>query len=980
MPWPSSQDYNEAVQHPASCFADDDLRAGEAVTNALGLPLPCSGNFADVYHLRCPGGEWAVKCFTRQVVGLHQRYAAVSEHLGQARLSFAVPFQYLDQGIQVHGAWYPVVKMRWVEGLTLNEFVRNALDRPALLDALGQLWLRMARRLRECRMAHGDLQHGNVLLVPAKGGESLHLRLIDYDGMWVPALAAVKSGEVGHPNYQHPQRLREGTYSQEVDRFALLLVATALRCLQVGGRALWERYDNGDNLLFKEADFAFPHQSPLFAELLRLPDPAARSIAARLMAAAQKPLEQTPLLEEVLSDNQAEQAVPLHLHKTASAPGPSAAQQRSNLDPRATNQDLEKQFFGPLPTEPWWEAQAEAEAPEQSFAPPQSDTDRVRRHIRRRRVQRIITSSWLAVVLLVLVGVIVLVANPGGGDSTKGSASGGVKPAPPLEPALSKAFTNSLGMEFVLVPKGKSWLGGSGGKPGDRMIDLAYDFYLGKYEVTQEEWQKVMGSNPSFCKAGAGVTEEDVKRCPVEQVSWDDAQLFLSSVNKRDRGHGWAYRLPTEVEWEYACRGGPMTDRSESAFDYYLDKPTNQLRLEQANFEPSQGLKRTCKVGSYKPNRLGLYDMHGNVDEWCSDVERPGVAGSPRMHRGGSWGSTPAQCRAVDGGGCPPSVVHSMVGLRLARVPAVKMVAGQLEVIEDVRRFRGHTADTYDVAFSPDGLLAASGAVDKTARVWDVKTGTELHKLEGYTAHVECVCFSPDSRRLAAGSGDSTLRLWDVASGKEIGRFEGHPKGVQYPLMFAPDGKRLISHGEDKVVRVWDVETRKQLRQFEYRNGLSLDIGLWVSAFSRDGRLALTGATENKVRLWDVEKGQNLGELDFPAIGGTISPDSRFALCGFEANNREFRLYDLEKPQSNMPFRRFEPAPEPAHQLVFFPDGQRVLAKYVAGDLGVWDVASGRETHHFATRCTGRVAISPDGHYALGGLCDGSLQLWRLPD
>src|SRR5262249_7088651 len=122
MSWPVSQDYNEAVQGPASSFADPDLRQGEAVTNALGLPLPCSGNFADVYHLRCPRGEWAVKCFTRQVVALHQRYAAVSEHLAHARLPVAVDFQYLDQGVQVRGTWFPAVKMRWVEGLTLNEF------------------------------------------------------------------------------------------------------------------------------------------------------------------------------------------------------------------------------------------------------------------------------------------------------------------------------------------------------------------------------------------------------------------------------------------------------------------------------------------------------------------------------------------------------------------------------------------------------------------------------------------------------------------------------------------------------------------------------------------------------------------------------------------------------------------------------------------------------------------------------------------
>jgi hypothetical protein len=95
MPWPVSQDYNEAVQSPATSFTDADLRAGEAAANAMGIPQPCSGNFADVYEFRCPAGKWALKCFTRQVAGLQQRYTAVSSHLQQARLPFGVEFQYL---------------------------------------------------------------------------------------------------------------------------------------------------------------------------------------------------------------------------------------------------------------------------------------------------------------------------------------------------------------------------------------------------------------------------------------------------------------------------------------------------------------------------------------------------------------------------------------------------------------------------------------------------------------------------------------------------------------------------------------------------------------------------------------------------------------------------------------------------------------------------------------------------------------------
>src|SRR5450755_3445027 len=112
MSWPLSQDYNEAIQHPGENFADPGLRQGEPTTNALGIPMPRSGNFADVYEVRCPDGtRWAVKCFTRKAAHLGERYLEISRRLRQAKLPFTVDFRYLEEGIHVLGQWRPILKM-----------------------------------------------------------------------------------------------------------------------------------------------------------------------------------------------------------------------------------------------------------------------------------------------------------------------------------------------------------------------------------------------------------------------------------------------------------------------------------------------------------------------------------------------------------------------------------------------------------------------------------------------------------------------------------------------------------------------------------------------------------------------------------------------------------------------------------------------------------------------------------------------------
>jgi uncharacterized protein (TIGR02996 family) len=229
-----------------------------------------------------------------------------------------------------------------------------------------------------------------------------------------------------------------------------------------------------------------------------------------------------------------------------------------------------------------------------------------------------------------------------------------------------RRLTNSIAMAFVLVPRGTFWMGDGGGKPGDRQVEIAHEFYLGVYPVTQGQWQAIMGSNPSyFSRTGGGATkvekiaDTDLKQFPVEQVSWDDAQEFIRKLNEQEPApSGWVYRLPTEEEWEYASRGG-ASSQEECSFDFYLDQPTNDLSSTRANFNgnypagsaakgPYRG--RTTKVGSYPPNHLGFYDLHGNVWQWTASVQ-----GSDRVFRGGGWGSSGTGCRAADRVRCTPT-------------------------------------------------------------------------------------------------------------------------------------------------------------------------------------------------------------------------------------------------------------------------------------------------------------------------------------
>jgi hypothetical protein len=304
--WPNPNEYVEVLQNPQSAFADPALRFGTVIADRLGLPRPISGNFAIVFEIidgmsapvASERRRWAIRCFARETTGQEGRYAAIARHLARHGLPFMVGFEYLPRGIRVRGDWFPIVKMEWVRGERLDTYVERHLNQPAALLNLAQKWAGVVRALADAHIAHGDLQHGNIVIADGD------IRLIDYDGVIVPELAGVPGGEIGHRHYQHPSRTSDRDVNAanvtHVDRFSAWVIWASLIALGIDP-TLWNKTGAGDDrLIFTERDYKQRLDSAALGLLLRHSDPRLQEVGRRIAAAMRAPtyLDVPPLDSE----------------------------------------------------------------------------------------------------------------------------------------------------------------------------------------------------------------------------------------------------------------------------------------------------------------------------------------------------------------------------------------------------------------------------------------------------------------------------------------------------------------------------------------------------------------------------------------------------------------------------------------------------------------------------------------------------------
>jgi len=247
----------------------------------FGLPAAAMGTSAVVFHATVDESPRAVRCFIRNDVSSRDRYGALGEYLTRHNLApYVSATTWADAAIRVNGASWPVLQMEWIDGRALDQYVGFLVSHSdtIALATLADRWRRLIATLQEAEFAHGDLQHGNVLI-----DQQGQLRLVDFDGVWIPELAGKPAPtESGHHNYQHAVHHGPAAWGRWLDTFSALVIYLSLAAL-AKDPGLWAPLYNSTNLLFQKADFVPPFRTGAWKHLAALGDREVDYLAKRLV-------------------------------------------------------------------------------------------------------------------------------------------------------------------------------------------------------------------------------------------------------------------------------------------------------------------------------------------------------------------------------------------------------------------------------------------------------------------------------------------------------------------------------------------------------------------------------------------------------------------------------------------------------------------------------------------------------------------------
>lgn len=820
MKWPTHTDYQDAIQAPQICFAEPELKAGEIVCDVLGLPRVMSGNFASVYELKTATGRSAIRCFVRQVPGQQGRYARLSEHLSKLTLPYLVKFEFIMRGILVHGDYYPVVKMQWVEGVPLNVYVDEHYKESETMAGLATKWRDLVNALRRHQIAHGDFQHGNVMVT--RDGE---FRLVDYDGMFVPAFGRGRSPELGHANFQHPRRTPD-YYEERLDNFSALVIYLSFLALAKEPE-LWEKFYAGDNLVLGSADYRNPRNSAALQRLKQSPDEKVRQLAAVIEQCCLLPIAQVPWFEETVI--QLEQG--------------TLKQFLESLPPPA-----------PATTETWWD-EGGAPAPETGASrpaepslsrpatptmsrpatPPAPSLSRPAAPAMSRPAEPSMSRPSPTPS-----------AAPGQGTrpaapmiSRAGASLAGTRPSPPPGPAAPVVPEASTAT--VNIPRD--------GDPGMPFFVGAVVLSVAAFVPVLRPWCGLAGAVAGVlalvkARPGAGLTKVGGLAAGLLGLALGIAGL-ISLFAERPKGPAPGAGPAGQDQTVLPAAPPPASAAQPVARPVAAPVQTPPAAPVEAAFKATllgSLPGHTKEVGTLSFSADGRWLASGGADNSLKiwDVQ----AGRLK--------------KSLDGLG---DAAHAVKFLADGRTVAVVCLDNTVaywdsEAAALRNRVTAFTNNLWTIVLGPDGRTLATGGADrKVVRLVEASSGEVRRQLPAHSSWVRSADFSPDGKWLAVTCFDDSLHLWDLAA--MTAKWSIPWKGnATEAVAFSGDGGRLAVGAESRLARVLNGANGQVLHTLTGHSG-----EVKACALSRDGRLVATGGTDKSVRIWNAADGVLLQTL-----------------------------------------------------------------------------------------------------------------------
>lgn len=796
MNWPNHTDYQDSIQNPQICFQDEELKAGTIACDMLGLPRVMSGNFASVYELQTATGRWAIRCFVRQVSGQQARYSVLSKHLAAVSLDSLVKFEFIPKGIRVRAEWYPIVKMQWVKGVPMQVYVEDMYGDAVVMQKLAVQWRELISGLRTHQIAHGDLQHGNVMVTPE--GE---FRLVDYDGMYVPGFGRGRSPELGHTNFQHPRRTPD-YYEIALDNFSALSIYLSFIALAHDPK-LWNKYFTGDNLIFVGADYQSPQNSKVLKELKECGNEKVELLAKLLEWCCLRPMALTPDFAETMKALD-EGKLPIDLAATTVAPAPTTppdwmkADEPKPATPVGTTSSAD--VAKPVTTSPWSGSRASepypttvtGTRPSPAVAPAPAAP------------LNIFAFASVAVALLTFV------------------------PAFRVYAGIVASVLGVVGfLKAQPLTQWTRWVAALGILLGAGMMAMGFMLVKPKPNNTVVETIEEEPVSPKPAAPAANTSAKNTTAIPAERLNQPIA----------------AAARPT-IDFSRVTPLGVL--------------PGHKAEVEAITFSPdgqwlaTGSLDETVKLWVAETGEL-KHTLPGHTDGVASITFLPdnrslvtvALDNSVRtwdLNTGKLQKTTPDQQNSLWTIGVSPdgkTLAGGVSNRRIVRLLDFANGAVKRTLPEQSSWVRG-------VDFSPDSRWLATSCYDDSVRVWELLSGELKQTFTIVSNTVESVAFSSTGTLLAAGAESRTIKIFETATGKLQRTLTGHLAEVR-AVAFSPDGRFVISGSVDKSVRIWPMTVEAPERTLTGHTDAVVAV-----AWSANGQLAASAGADRTVRLWNV--------------------------------------------------------------------------------------------------------------------------------